>query len=323
MNPLAKASGKPIFDPTGHEGNLLQAFQNYLDSWEMWYDVACLNDLSADANAALRNEHKAKVFRMCAFQGEKHKNDLKFEYNQDISALKLASFDDMITKIQNRYKPTQNQVLLHYQFHQLRQHPGEKIDAFINKVQLHADQCAFKCQNQGCTDKNAIHNSLIRDQILIGTNMPLLRTTALDKEHDLQATWIVVDKMDLKGNPSNLLSCKLAESLGIITFHSPQSSIHAISTQNTAFQSLQKAVTPDIADILSKYSPVFDGLGKLNADPITLHLDPDAKPIIQPPRPIPFHLQQEFNKVIASMEQEDVIEQHYGPVTWLSNPPCS
>ena len=531
MNPLAKASGTPIFDPTGHEGNLLQAFQNYLDSWEMWYDVACLNDLSADASAAQRNEHKAKVFRMCAFQGEKLTTDLKSEYNQDISALKLASFDDMITKIQNCYKPTQNQVLLHYQFHQLKQHPGEKIDAFINRVQLHADQCAFKCQNQGCTDKNAIHNSLIRDQILIGTNMPLLRTTALDKEHDLQAlishsrkleateeatklidgdaptssiainsiendislyaeankigkqggkysqkfqrkqsqadpvrpttgsnkilccagcgrnncdrgskciarnafckacgrkghfstvclstkgeistvsainatppkqihtitesprkanlsigqhqiealidtgaevnillehevpsyikrifrtpitlqpygskiitpkgqitldttwgnntkkaTWIVVDKMDLKGNPSNLLSCKLAESLGIITFHSPQSSIHAISTQNTAFQSLQKAVTPDIADILSKYSPVFDGLGKLNSDPVTLHLDPDAKPVIQPPRPIPFHLQQEFNKVIASMEQEDVIEQHYGPVTWLSNP---
>ena len=63
----------------------------------------------------------------------------------------------------------------------------KRIDAFINRVQLHADHCAFKCQNHGCTDKNAIHNSLIRDQILIGTNMPLLRTTALDKEHDLQA----------------------------------------------------------------------------------------------------------------------------------------
>ena len=91
MNPLAKASGTPILDPTGHEGNLLQAFHNYLDSWEMWYDVACLNDLSADANAAHRNEHKANVFRMYAFQGEKLKHDLKSEYNQDISALKVVA----------------------------------------------------------------------------------------------------------------------------------------------------------------------------------------------------------------------------------------
>jgi len=36
MNPLAKSSGTPVVDPTGHEWNLLQAFQNHLDSWEMW-----------------------------------------------------------------------------------------------------------------------------------------------------------------------------------------------------------------------------------------------------------------------------------------------
>ena len=83
---------------------------------------------------------------------------------------------------------------------------------------------------------------------------------------------------------------------------------------------MQKAAPPEIPGILSKYSPFFHGLGKLNADPVTLHLDPDAKPIIQSPRPIHFHVQQEFNKIIASMEQEDVVEQHYGPVTWLSNP---
>ena len=88
--------------------------------------------------------------------------------------------------IQKRYRATQNQVLLHYQFHQLKQHPGEKIDALINRVQLHADQCAFKCQNQGCNDKNAMHNSLLRDQIRIDTNITFLRTTILDKELDLQ-----------------------------------------------------------------------------------------------------------------------------------------
>ena len=125
MNPFAKPLGTPVFDPTGHEGNLLQAFQNYLDSWEMWYDLACLNNLQADASAAQRSEHNTKVFRICAFQGEKLKTDLKSECNQDSSALRLASLYDTIKKIQNRYKPTQNQVLLHYLFHQLKQHLGK------------------------------------------------------------------------------------------------------------------------------------------------------------------------------------------------------
>ena len=36
--------------------------------------------------------------------------------------------------------------------------------------------------------KSGLHdNALVSDQILIGTNMSLLRTTALDKKHDLQA----------------------------------------------------------------------------------------------------------------------------------------
>ena len=191
---------------------------------------------------------------MCAFQGEKLKSDLKSEINQDFSALKAASFDATIDKLTNRYNPTQNKVLLHYQFHQLKQLLGEKIDSYINRVQLHADNCAFKCQNPGYTEKNLIHNSLIRDQIIIGTNMTMLRTNALDKEHDLptlisqartlettcgtaktSAIWVILDNTDLKGSRSNLLSCKLADSLGIISFHNPQHDIRRIRMQSQSF----------------------------------------------------------------------------------------
>ena len=476
--------------------------------------------LHIDASTDECHEHKAKVFRKCAFQGEKLKSDLKSEFNQDFSALKAASLDTMTEKLTNRYKPTQNQVLLHYQFHQLKQLPGEKINSYINRVQLHADKCAFKFQNPGCTEKNLIHNSLIRDQMIIGTNMSML---PLDKEHDLptlisqarklevneeatklidgdppsssfaisnveseiflpaetnkigkqggrcsqkfqrrqiqtdptkptttsdkiiccagcgrnycdrsskciaknafckacgikgnfstvclstrgeistfaaincavpkqvhtitespkrmhlsvghhkieaiidtgaevnillesempsdikrifrtpitlqpcgskiitpkgqitlettwgtaatNATWVIVDNTDLKGSPSNLLSRKLAKSLGVIDNHNPQHDVRTMTTHNTELQKLQQQVTSDIVSILSNYSPVFDGLGKLKADTVVLHLCPDAKPIIQPPRHIPFHLQQDFTKIIDTMEQEGVIEQHYG-----------
>ena len=46
-----------------------------------------------------------------------------------------------------------------------------------------------------------------------------------------------------------------------------------------------------------------DGLVKLNAYAVTLHVDPDSKLVILCPWPIPFHLQHEFNEIIARMER--------------------
>ena len=58
----------------------------------------------------------------------------------------------------------------------------------------------------------------------------------------------------------------------------------------------------------------------MKAEPIQLHIKPNASPVIQPPRPIPYHLKDTFDDVIHKMEADDVIEPHYEPVTWLSNP---
>ena len=185
MNPLAKLTGTPSFNPADHTENVLQGFTDFIETWEMWYEVASIGELKADATEVERKEHKAKVFRMCAFSGERLKVDLKAEFNQDMTALKAADFDAMTKKLYDRYKPTENRVLLHYQFHQLKQASGEKVDDFINKVCQHAEKCAFKCTNDSCTAKDAIHKTLIRDQIIIGTNIPSIREDALEREYDL------------------------------------------------------------------------------------------------------------------------------------------
>ena len=108
MNPLAKSNRTPHFDPAEHDGNTLQAFTEFIESWEMWYDVASIGELKEDATDAQRKEHKAKVFRMCAFTGERLKTDLKAEYNQDMAKIKSADFDDMVKKLHDRYQPAQN-----------------------------------------------------------------------------------------------------------------------------------------------------------------------------------------------------------------------
>ena len=542
--PLTKSSPE-IFDPNKHENDVYQAFTDWLESWEMWYDVASMGELKEDASVREQELHKAKVFRMCAFQGERLKTDLKAEYNQNIPELKQATFNAMVQKLSTRYKPTQNQVLLHYQFHGLRQEHGEKIDAFINRVRIHADKCAFKCTNRNCTEKDKIHNTLIRDQIIIGTSVQGIREDALEREHELdalitqarkieatdiavkkindpstsgiappaadlnkiqihesdsadsdpdsqeaylnkigkqggkysarhqrkkqfqrrpettsewrclgcgdprcnrgpkcrargkfcslcgrknhfsfvcsnnnnnkdvstlsiigttsvigintlqkqksnftnitvgkiqlqamidtgaevnvileskvptdierltptsiqlqpygskpirpkgtfradthwgnkalKATWTVVDDEDLPGKAINLISYNLAESLGIITLHTADTinSIVADTTQTSDFDKLQRSTTPSIANIIAQHPSVFHGLGKMKSKPIQLYVKADASPIIQPPRPIPYHLKDAFKKVISDMETDDVIEPHTGPVTWLSNP---
>jgi len=47
--------------------------------------------------------------------------------------------------------------------------------------------------------------------------------------------------------------------------------------------------------------------------------NPEVKLVIQPPHPIPYYLHDQFQEAIDKME-ENVIENHIGPVTWLSNP---
>ena len=80
------------------------------------------------------------------------------------------------------------------------------------------------------------------------------------------------------------------------------------------------SVTPPIAHIITQHPSVFRSLGKMKAEPIQLHIKPNASPVIQPPRPIPYHLKDTFDDAIHKMQADDVIEPHHGPVTWLSNP---
>ena len=127
-----------------------------------------------------------------------------------------------------------------------------------------------------------------------------------------KATWVVIGDRDLHDHPCNLISCKLAEALGIISFNGPPSQVSAISSHNTQnqvcnndFDNLKNKSQQSVASILSKYEDVFTGLGKLKASPVHFH-----EPVIQPPRQIPYQLQSSFEKIIHEMERDDVIEQH-------------
>ena len=113
-----------------------------------------------------------------------------------------------------------------------------------------------------------------------------------------------------------------------ITFNTPSIEIKGshINSKGTKTAStddaseLTKSVRPPIVRIITQHQWVSHGLGKMKAKRIQLHVKPNTSLVIQPPRPITYHLKDTFDDVIRKKESDDIIEQHHGPVTWLSSP---
>ena len=53
---------------------------------------------------------------------------------------------------------------------------------------------------------------------------------------------------------------------------------------------------------------MFDGLGKLKDDTVTLSIDHSQTPKIQPRRRIPYHMRQKVKEALKKLEKEDIIE---------------
>ena len=106
----------------------------------------------------------------------------------------------------------------------------------------------------------------------------------------------------------------MAKQLGIIHF-TPVTNvfqpINMIYSQNKGH----------LQQILSKYPHNFEDLGKLKTHKIKLHMDTSIKPVVETQRTVPYHLQQQVDKVIEDMTKNDVIEEHpmLEPAPWISN----
>ena len=79
------------------------------------------------------------------------------------------------------------------------------------------------------------------------------------------------------------------------------------------------AAVSDVASTLKlDYPEVFNGIGKLNSSKITLHIDPDVKPVAQPLRRIPFNLRSKVDDKINELIAHDIIEEVDGPTPWVN-----
>ena len=113
----------------------------------------------------------------------------------------------------------------------------------------------------------------------------------------------------------SLLGCTNCKSMKLITFHNvdqlrsqshngvtPQSSLHGLSSEQ----------------IFAKYSKCFDGLGRIS-DPYHIKINPNATPVVHPPRKLPSALRDRVQNELQDMEEKGVIKKVNEPTAWVNS----
>ena len=133
------------------------------------------------------------------------------------------------------------------------------------------------------------------------------------------STSIPVEWFILEGECEPILSGPAAVSLGIVSFSKSPGLFRPINTINAQLDNNQ---IEQIQNILAKRPEIYSNqLGKHNSYQVKLHTIPDIKPIISPIRPTPYHLTERIDKMLQTMINNDVIEEHPigEPTPWISN----
>ena len=78
------------------------------------------------------------------------------------------------------------------------------------------------------------------------------------------------------------------------------------------------SLSPKHEQLCEQYSTVFNGIGKLKDTQISIHIDPNVQPVVQPHRRIPFHVRKQVEAELERLEKLDIIEKVEGPTPWVS-----
>lgn len=168
------------FDPEACPQGTFEAFSEFVDQFAYEYDAIAKNPPREETDtAAWIQQNKRKIFlgKYSSRALQKEYEDCTTENERD-----AMTFTDMVKTLKDRFKIGSNTTLANYKFHKLGQNVGESYDAFIIRVKHEANNCDFSCANAECT----VRDTLIRDQIIVGTMNDEVRRCALKEQWDLQ-----------------------------------------------------------------------------------------------------------------------------------------
>ena len=171
-----------VFNPRNHQEDVLNAFNRFTRKFGYVYDgenrAVPTTANTDELRAEWKDKDKARLFLSRAVSDE-----FLDDFESTVPAVERTDikFTDLVTKMTTRYTPNTNKVRNHYVFHRLSQNSSESFDDFIHRMKSNAKHCDFKCDNAGCT----VGDTLIRDQIITGTNNAAIRNEALKKQWTL------------------------------------------------------------------------------------------------------------------------------------------
>lgn len=70
-------------------------------------------------------------------------------------------------------------------------------------------------------------------------------------------------------------------------------------------------------DLLSEFADVFEGIGEFPGE-CKIHIDPNAVPVVYPPRKIPFTLRSRLKEELERMERQGIIAKVTEPTDWVN-----
>ena len=108
-----------------------------------------------------------------------------------------------------------------------------------------------------------------------------------------------------------ILGLKTCLSLGLIKL------VYAV-TSLTPEISVKQEPPMTKAKVLSEYKDVFQGIGNLPGE-CKIHIEPDAVPVIHPPRRVPIALRDKLKDELVRMEKCDVITKVTEPTEWVNS----
>ena len=94
-------------------------------------------------------------------------------------------------------------------------------------------------------------------------------------------------------------------------------------TENIKIVGKEKNVKSDVRNITNRYQKVFERIGKIE-DKRNVNgkfcMKPEAVPVAQKPRPVPFYLQKTLKMWLEQCIEEDIFEKvpPGEPITWCS-----
>lgn len=142
-----------------------------------------------------------------------------------------------------------------------------------------------------------LRRTTVRLTTYSGTRLPILGVAQLNckyKDTEITADFYVIP---IKNQPA-LLGLSTCRALNLIKL------VRAITTSNT--------------NILDEYSDLFEGLGELSGEH-HIEIDPNIKPVINPPRKVPFTLLPKLKKELERMVKLGTIEKVDVPTEWVNS----